>query len=165
MAELAARDYLPFGYVELFSDGVLDARSALGQWYGDEAIFVDTYTPKEQVARTIVTPDYCTGHFRDVQVCPAHILAEAGSQAAGLIIVSQLDDPDIVPMTQRVTVDLKDGKAVKPGDAITFNLAEFRWTKHGFNAITQIFHQDTYVGIVESDVNLVKIKTAERLLR
>lgn len=165
VTELSTRDDLPFGYVEFFGDGVYDARSVLKQWYGDEAIFVDTYSPKEGAARAIVTEDFCRGHFKDLKVCPAHILAEAGTQAAGLIIVSQLDNPDIVPMTQKVTIDLEDGKPVKPGEAITFRLAESQRTRHGYNAITIIFRGDTYIGTVKSDVILVRRSTAERILR
>ncbi len=44
--ELATRDDLPFGYVELFDDNVYDAQSLLKPWYPDDDILIETVIKK-----------------------------------------------------------------------------------------------------------------------
>lgn len=159
----AEADTIPFGYTELF--GPQDARSVLRQWYGEEAIFVDTVSPEQNTAKTIITPDYCKGHFKARAVCPAHVLAEAATQAAGLIAISQLDNSEVVPMTQSVAIDLKGGRPVTPNAVVTFSIEEQSKTRRGFNSVVRITSGDTHVARVTCEVNLINKETAERLLK
>ena len=92
IVDLLKQDDLPMGYVELFGN-VLDARSILSKWYGDNAIFIDKLeiNGDSGVGRLIVAKDYARGHFNErvgLSILPGHIIIEAAAQALGLIALN-----------------------------------------------------------------------------
>lgn len=123
VAELTTQKDLQFGYVELFGDGVYDAKSILGQWYGDNAIFVDTVDAENGIGRLIITPQHCKGHFKDeigIRVFPGHILFEAAAQTLGIMAANNLLLPHgIIPILEHPGMPSRIEKALLPGDVIT----------------------------------------------
>lgn len=118
VAELAARDDLPFGYVELFGS-VYDARSALLEKYGDDDILVETVinhgkTPNIEngqlwKGRYLVTPEDCQedGYLSDKKLrIAATQTLEAAAYYTGTIpaLLDYLKYPE---------------EHIKPGDILT----------------------------------------------
>lgn len=131
VAELAARDDLPFGYVELFGN-VYDARSALREKYEDDDVFVETIIDHGPAldtegtnlweGRYLVKPDDCQedGHLSDKKLRKAAIqILEAvryytGANSASL---DYLEYPE---------------EHIKPGDILTIRTL----TEEGQNGTT-----------------------------
>lgn len=123
VVELSQRNDLPFGYVELFGDGVVDARSVLSQWYGDNAIFVDTVDIESGKGKLIVGPRHCEGHFNDevgIQVFPGHVMVEAAAQTLGIAALARMQKQDgVVPVLEYTGTPSRIQRPLTPGDVMT----------------------------------------------
>jgi len=170
VVELLKREDLPMGYVELFSD-VLDARSVLSEWYGDNAIFVDTLemTSVDQgVGRMVVAKDYTKGHFNErvgQEILPGHVMIEAAAQTLGLIALRGKADNNTMPMFQEVSA--KFLKAARPGDGLRIYGEVTERTRRGFAGNVNIANmRDEMVAEIMGIKALVVDKNiAMRLLR
>lgn len=171
VAELLKRRDLPMGYVELFGN-VLDARSILSQWYGDNAIFVDTLEIIDEnhgIGRMIVAKEYTRGHFNKkvgMSVFPGHIMTEAAAQTLGLIALNGKIDENSMPLFQGIG-EVKFSKTAGVGEGLKINAEVNERTRRGFvgdATITNI--QDEKVAEVTGLKALVVNKdVARRLLR
>jgi len=136
VAELLKRKDLPQGYVELFGN-VLDARSILSEWYGDNAIFVDTLEISDEsrgVGRTIIANQYTQGHFNEkvgMKVIPGHIMIEAGVQTLGLIALNGKVADESMPLFQGID-KTAFFKTAKPGEGLKIHGVVTELTKRGF---------------------------------
>lgn len=135
VADLLKRKDLPMGYVELFSN-VLDARSILSEWYGDNAIFVDTLEMVDEnhgIGRMIIAKEYTRGHFNDKvgeEVMPGHLMAEAAAQTLGLVYLGGKADVNSMPLLEGYTINLT--KVAKPGDGLKIYPEITERTRRGF---------------------------------
>lgn len=136
VAELLKRKDLPNGYVELFGN-VLDARSILSQWYGNNAIFVDTLeivNERHGVGRLIVAKEYTKGHFKEkvgISVLPGHIMIEAAAQTLGLIALNGKIGDNSMPLFQGMG-SVSFFKPAVPGEGLKINGEVTEPTKRGF---------------------------------
>lgn len=120
ITELAARDDLPFGYVELFGN-VFDARAALREKYGDDDVFVETIIDHGPAldtegtnlweGRYLVTPDDCqeNNHMSQTKLRIAAtqtLKAVAYYTGANPASLDYLEYPE---------------KPIKPGDILTIS--------------------------------------------
>lgn len=136
VAELLKRKDLASGYVELFGN-VLDARSILSQWYGDNAIFVDTLEIVDErhgVGRLIVAKEYTKGHFKEkvgISVLPGHIMIEAAAQTLGLTALNGKIGDNSMPLFQGMGSVIFFKTAV-PGEGLKINGEVTEPIKRGF---------------------------------
>lgn len=176
VSELLKRKVLPRGYVELFGN-ILDARSILSQWYGDNAIFVDTLEitdEKHGVGRMIVAKEYARGHFNErvgEEVLPGHLMYEASAQTLGLIALGGKVVGDSIPMLQGVNGPIKYGKVARPGEGLKIHgeIVELasRGTKIGFvgNIIIKNMREEMVAEISGLKAVVVDKDIARRALR
>lgn len=171
VAELLKRKDLPQGYVELFGD-VLDARSVLSEWYGDNAIFVDTLEASGEnkgIGRLIVANAYTQGHFNEgigMRVLPGHITIEAAAQVLGLIALNGKIDKNSMPLFQAIN-RVKFAKAAIPGEGLRINAEITDISKRGFRGSAIITNMEGQkVAEIEGLSAIVVSKDlARRLLR
>jgi 3-oxoacyl-[acyl-carrier protein] reductase len=141
IAELLKRKDLLSGYVELFGN-VLDARSIMSQWYGDNAILVDTLEIADEnhgTGRMIVAKDYTRGHFNEkvgMEVLPGHIMIESAAQTLGLIALNGKVDDNSIPLFQEVNA--KFLKSVRPGEGLKISAEVTERTRRGFTGNVEI---------------------------
>lgn len=170
VVEVLGRDDIAQGHVELFGDAK-DSRSILSQWYGDNAIFVDTLEMVDEnhgIGRMIVTKEYTKGHFNEnvgEDVLPGHLMAEAAAQTAGLVYLGGEIDVNSMPLLQGYTIILT--KVAKPGDGLKIYAEITERTKRGLvgNAIVANMQDEQVAEVTGLKALVVNRDVAKRLLR
>ncbi|MEK7534414.1 MAG: SDR family NAD(P)-dependent oxidoreductase [Patescibacteria group bacterium] len=171
VAELLKRKDLPSGYVELFSN-VLDARSVLSEWYGDNAIFVDTLEIVDEnrgIGRMIVAKEYTRGHFNDrveMSLLPGHIMIEAAAQTLGLTALNGKIDGNSMPMFQGIG-NVQFLKTVRPGEGLKIHTELTEQSRREFVGNVYITNmQDEKVAEINGlEAMVINRDVARRLLR
>lgn len=169
--ELLKIEGLPMGYVELFGEAQ-DTRSVLSEWYGNEAIFVDTLkienNEQSGTGRLIVTKEHTKGHFNkgiDFSVFPGHLMIEAAAQTLGLIAMGNRIPSDVMPLFQGIeTVQFL--KSATIGDALQIRASILETSKRGFTGNAKIVNQNNQEIASINGIKFVILKTeaAKRLL-
>jgi 3-hydroxymyristoyl/3-hydroxydecanoyl-(acyl carrier protein) dehydratase len=124
IVELLKRNDLPMGYIELFGNTV-DARSILSAWYGQNAIYVDTFEKIDNatgIGRLIVTKEYAEGHLiiqdNEIPIFPGHKMIEAAAQTLGLVALGGKITNDTMPLFQGINGPIKFLKSVSPREIL-----------------------------------------------
>lgn len=170
IAELLKRKDLPMGHIELFGNTV-DARNILSAWYGQEAIFVDTFEKKDDttgIGRFIVTKEHTKGHFNSevgVSVLPGHLLVEAAAQTLGLSALGDQVGKGFIPLFRSVG-SISFAKPSLPGDVLQIQAVTAETTKRGFVGNVKIVNQKQEIVAVINGLEaiLLKPEVAKRLL-
>ncbi len=148
------------------------ARIVLSKWYGNDAIYVDTFKIEDEnhgTGHLIINTRHCEGHFADpvgMKVFPGHKMIEAAAQTLGLIALGNAGVGEKIPLFQGITGPIVFKRAVRPGEAITVSgeiTGRGKWSFVG-NARLKVGEREV-AEIRGISAILIDRKLADRLLR
>lgn len=137
------RQLLPHRYPMLLVDKIVDVDE-------DQIVGVKNVTGNEP---------FFNGHFPQEPVMPGVLLIEAMAQAGGLLVLSQLDEPERWS-TYFMKIDkVKFRQKVVPGDTLLFKVKLLAPVRHGISAMQgHIFVGEALVAEAEFTAQIVKNK-------
>lgn len=137
------RQLLPHRYPMLLVDKIMGVDE-------DEIIGIKNVTGNEP---------FFNGHFPQEPVMPGVLLVEAMAQAGGLLVLSQLDEPERWSTYFMKIDNVKFRQKVVPGDTLIFKVRLLAPVRHGISAMRgHIFVGDTLVAEAEFTAQIVKNK-------
>lgn len=137
------RQLLPHRYPMLLVDKIVSVD-------GDEIVGVKNVTGNEP---------FFTGHFPQEPVMPGVLLVEAMAQAGGLLVLSQLDEPERWSTYFMKIDNVKFRQKVVPGDTLLFKVRLLAPVRHGISAMRgYVFVGETLVAEAEFTAQIVKNK-------
>ena len=137
------RQLLPHRYPMLLVDKIMNVDE-------DRIIGIKNVTGNEP---------FFSGHFPSEPVMPGVLLVEAMAQAGGLLVLSQLDEPERWSTYFMKIDNVKFRQKVVPGDTLIFKVRLLAPVRHGISAMRgHIFVGDTLVAEAEFTAQIVKNK-------
>lgn len=137
------RQLLPHRYPMLLVDKIVDVDE-------DQIVGIKNVTGNEP---------FFTGHFPQEPVMPGVLLVEAMAQAGGLLVLSQLDEPERWSTYFMRIDNVKFRQKVVPGDTLLFKVRLLAPVRHGISAMRgHIFVGDALVAEAEFTAQIVKNK-------
>lgn len=102
---------------------------------------------------------FFTGHFPEEPVMPGVLLVEAMSQCGGLLVLSQLEEPERWSTYFMKLDDVKFRKKVVPGDTLLFRVELLAPVRHGISSMKgYMFVGDQVVAEATFTAQIVKNK-------
>lgn len=102
---------------------------------------------------------FFTGHFPEEPVMPGVLLVEAMSQCGGLLVLSQLEEPERWSTYFMKLDDVKFRKKVVPGDTLLFRVELLHPVRHGISSMKgYMFVGDQVVAEATFTAQIVKNK-------